>query len=261
MYPKSNTMIYKNQTQAKKETGLSFLGSVSATTKHQKSIKYNELTYTLYLAPAKSSGYEVCPKRNKECTLLCLNESGMNSMNMSGDRINQSRIKKTKLFFEQREFFMQWLIDEIKSAKDKADKLGYKFSVRLNNTSDISPESFYIREGNTTKNVLQIFPKIKFYDYTKVLKRINLLQKYKNYDLTFSYSGYNFNECIEAMDNKVRVAVVFKKELPKKFWDKKVIDGDAYDMRYYDKKNVIVGLKYKRVRNKLDPKYKFVIQN
>ena len=252
-------MLYTTKAQAKKLTGLSFLGSVSATTKHQKSVKYNELTYSLYLAPAKSSGYEVCPKRNKECTLLCLNESGMNTMNMQDDKINKSRIKKTKLFFEHREFFMNWMIDEINSAKLKADKLGYKFSVRLNNTSDITPESFYIGEGKTKKNVLQLFPKTKFYDYTKVYNRTKLLQKYKNYDLTFSFSGYNIDECLKALDNKVRVAVVFK-EVPKKFWNLKVIDGDAYDMRYHDKKNVIVGLKYKRVRNKLEKSYKFVVQ-
>ena len=88
--------------------------------------------------------------------------------------------------------------------------------------------------------------------------RIELLKKYKNYDLTFSYSGYNMDECFKAMDKKVRVAVVFKK-LPTKFWDKKVIDGDAYDMRYHDKKNVIVGLKYKITRKKLT-KNKFVVE-
>jgi len=54
------------------------------------------------------------------------------------------------------------------------------------------------------------------------------------------------------------VAVVFNK-VPKTFWDRKVIDGDLYDMRYKDKKNVIVGLKYKRVRTKLT-KNKFVIE-
>ncbi len=255
-------MVYTNKAQAKKLTGISYLGSVNLTTKHQKAYEYNELTYSLYLSPAKSSGYEVCPKRNKECTLLCLNESGMNRMTQKqkGDVINQSRIKKTKLFFEEREFFVRWLIDEIQSAKNKADKLGYRFSVRLNNTSDISPESFYIREGNKTINVLQIFPKTQFYDYTKVANRVKLLEKYKNYDLTFSYSGYNIDECTELLNKNVRVAVVFKKELPKKFWERKVIDGDLYDMRYYDKKNVIVGLKYKKVRNKLENKYKFVVQ-
>jgi hypothetical protein len=60
------------------------------------------------------------------------------------------------------------------------------------------------------------------------------------------------------LNKNVRVAVVFN-EVPKTFWNRKVIDGDLYDMRYKDKKNVIVGLKYKRVRNKLT-KNKFVIE-
>jgi hypothetical protein len=251
-------MEYTTKAQAKRLTGISYLGSVNLTTKHQKAYKYNELTYSLYLAPAKSSGYEVCPMRSEECTLLCLNESGMNTMNMNGDKINQSRIKKTKLFFEHREFFVNWLIDEIYTAKKRADKLGYKFSVRLNNTSDITPESFYVTYKGEKRNVLEIFSNTQFYDYTKVPKRIELLKKYKNYDLTFSFSGYNSVDCVSMLNNGVRVAVVFKK-VPDTFWGRKVIDGDAYDMRYYDEKDIIVGLKYKRVRNKLDDNYKFVV--
>ena len=251
-------MIYTTKAEAKRQTGLNYLGSVNLTTKHQKAYNYNELTYSLYLAPAKLSGYEVCPMRSKECTKLCLNESGMNRMSMREESINKSRIAKTKLFFEHREFFVNWLMDEIKTAEAKAKKLGYKFSVRLNNTSDISPESFYKEVNGKKINILQYFKHIQFYDYTKVYKRIELLNKYKNYDLTFSYSGTNIDECFKAMDKKVRVAVVFKK-LPTKFWDKKVIDGDAYDMRYHDKKNVIVGLKYKITRKKLT-KNKFVVE-
>jgi hypothetical protein len=76
------------------------------------------------------------------------------------------------------------------------------------------------------------------------------MKKYKNYDVTFSYSGTNIDECTKALDKKVRVAVVFK-GLPTTFWNRKVIDGDQYDMRYYDRKNVIVGLKFKVVRKKL----------
>ena len=106
-------MNYKNKAQAKKETGINYLGSVNLTTKHAKAYKYDELTYSLYLAPAKMSGYEVCPMRNKECTALCLNESGMNRMNMNGDMINKGRINKTRLFFEDREYFMRWMVDEL----------------------------------------------------------------------------------------------------------------------------------------------------
>lgn len=254
-------MIYTTKAEAKRLTGISYLGSVNMTTKHQKAYKYDELTYSLYLAPAKMSGYEVCPMRTKECTKLCLNESGMNSMTQKtkGDVINESRIKKTKLFFEHREFFVNWLIDEIYSAKLKAEKLGYHFSVRLNNTSDLPPTLFQVTYKGEKRNILEIFPMVQFYDYTKVYNRIELVKKYKNYDLTFSFSGSNFTECTKALENKIRVAVVFK-ELPKTFWNKKVIDGDLYDMRYRDKKNIIVGLKYKRVRNKLETTNKFVIQ-
>ena len=150
-------MIYKNKADAKRQTGIGYLGSVNLTTKHQKAFNFNELTYSLYLAPAKMSGYEVCPKRTAECTRLCLNESGMNTMNMNDDKINKSRIAKTKLFFEEREFFMAWMIDEITTAHIKAMRLNYSFSVRLNNTSDISPEMFYVKQGKKSINILRLY--------------------------------------------------------------------------------------------------------
>jgi hypothetical protein len=109
------------------------------------------------------------------------------------------------------------------------------------------------------KNILEIFPMVQFYDYTKVPNRITLVKKYKNYDLTFSYSGENLDECVKMLSKNIRVAVVFKK-VPTEFWGRVVIDGDKYDMRYRDETDVIVGLKYKRVRNKLTESNKFVIQ-
>lgn len=170
--------------------------------------------------------------------------------------INRSRIQKTKLFFEDREFFMKWLIFEIRAGITKAKKMGFRFSVRLNNTSDISPERF-ILDG---KNILEIFPDVQFYDYTKVPSRKKLLQKYPNYDMTFSYSGYNMADCMEMLKNKIRVAMVFKKIIPTEYLGHKVINGDAYDMRHRDDTAAIVGLKYKRVRAKLTNDIKFVIQ-
>jgi hypothetical protein len=252
-------MEFKSISQAKKLTGLSYLGMVNNSTKHEKAYKYDELVYTLYLAPAKMSGYEVCPMRTKECTQLCLNESGRNKMDTKENKINQSRIKKTKLFFEDRQFFMRWLIEELSIAKNRAENEGLHFSVRLNNTSDLSPESFYLDIDGTKKNILELFPETQFYDYTKVPKRVELVKKYKNYDVTFSYSGNNLQDCISMLNNNVRVAVVFK-EVPDKFWGRKVINGDMYDMRYRDDRDVIVGLKFKRVRNKLVDTNKFVIQ-
>lgn len=250
-------MEFISRAQAERVTGHSYLGSVSYTVKHQKSMKYGELTYSLYLSPGKTSGYEVCPGRTAECSKLCLHESGMNTMTqkIKGDTINVARIKKTRLFFEDREFFMNWMIAEIRSGITRANKLNYKFSVRLNNTSDISPEDFQLNG----KNILEIFPEVQFYDYSKVASRVELTKIYNNYDLTYSYTGYNLPECQEMLLNKIKVAVVFK-FVPNTFIGYPVIDGDKYDMRYKDIEAVIVGLKFKKVRNKLDPNFKFVVQ-
>ena len=243
---------------AKKVTGLSYLGSVASSSKIAKGLKYNEATYILYLAPANQSGYEVCPMRTEECTMACLTESGHNRIDVKKNAINKARIAKTKLFFEQRDFFMGWLVTEIEKAKYQSESNGMRFSVRINGTSDIDLTTFKLNG----KNILQLFDDVMFYDYTKVAKRFRMLEKYPNYDLTYSYSGHNTIQCLDLLDKKQgRIAMVFEgKVLPVSFMGYKVIDGDAYDMRYLDEQGVIVGLKFKKVRNKIDTaNNKFII--
>ena len=93
----------------KKEYDFSYLGSVNLTTKHKKNYNFNEMNYSLYLAPGNMSGYEVCPYRTPECTALCLNQSGRNIGGVHNEMINRARINKTKLFYEDRKFFMDWM--------------------------------------------------------------------------------------------------------------------------------------------------------
>ena len=253
-----STLQFTTVGNAKKVTGLSYLGSVASSSKIAKGLQYNEMTYILYLAPANQSGYEVCPMRTPECTEACLTESGHNRIDVKKNAINKARIKKTKLFFEERDFFMAWLVTEIEKAKADADKAGMRFSVRLNGTSDIEPTLF----KHNGRVIFDLFDDVPFYDYTKVAKRFRLLDKYTNYDLTYSFSGHNMLQCLDLLDKaKGRVAMVFEgKTLPVSFMGYKVIDGDAYDMRYLDEQGVIVGLKFKKVRNKIDTaNNKFII--
>ena len=253
-----STMKFTTVGNAKKVTGLSYLGSVASSSKIAKGLQYNEMTYILYLAPANQSGYEVCPMRTPECTEACLTESGHNRIDVKKNAINKARIKKTKLFFEERDFFMAWLVTEIEKAKADADKAGMRFSVRLNGTSDIEPTLF----KHNGRVIFDLFDDVTFYDYTKVAKRFRLLDKYTNYDLTYSFSGHNMLQCLDLLDKaKGRVAMVFEgKVLPVSFMGYKVIDGDAYDMRYLDEQGVIVGLKFKKVRNQIDTaNNKFII--
>ena len=254
----NNTMKFTTIGNAKKVTGLSYLGSVASSSKIAKGLKYNEMTYILYLAPAEQSGYNVCPGSTAECREACLTESGHNRIDVKKNAINKARIKKTKLFFEQREFFMGWLVTEINKARNDAFAKGYTFSVRLNGTSDIQPEMFKYKG----KVIFNVFNEVTFYDYTKVANRFKLLNKYSNYDLTYSFSGYNMLQSLELLENnKGRVAMVFEgKQLPKTFMGYKVIDGDEYDMRHLDETGVIVGLKFKFVRTKIDTAHnKFII--
>ena len=255
-------MNYKNRAQATKQTGLSYLGSVNSSAKILKNKKYGVQTYIIYLAPAQSSGYQVCPMASEFCIDLCLNASGQNTMSpiVEGNksRIDMARIAKTRLYFEHRLFWVNWCIAEIKAHKAAAEKKGDLFSIRINGTSDLGIDMMRDESGN---NLFELFPDVQFYDYTKVYKRLELTKKYSNYHLTFSYSGTNMPECINALNAGFNVAMVFEKQLPVTFAGYTVINADDSDLRYMDEKNVICGLTFKRVRGKKDiSKSPFVIK-
>ena len=242
-------MVEKSLTALRKEIGVSYLGGVTKSAKMNYSYNNGTATYCLYLAPSTMSGYCACAN-DKWCKDFCLNGAGRNKADIlvrgfEESTINKSRIKKTKCFFENKDTFMELLIKEIKQEKRIADNKGMEFAIRLNGTSDLSPEDF-VYKG---KNILEIFSDIQFYDYTKVPQRIALPHKYANYDLTLSFNGYNSNICRSYLEQGGKVAVVFYGKLPKKFMGFDVIDANGYDMRYLDPKSTIMGLHYHRTGN------------
>lgn len=246
--------------------GVSYLGGVSTSMKTRLSEENGTLTYCIYLAPADMSGYNVCPM-SKHCRQFCLQGSGLNKVDtmshgVEHSVINMARIKKTRCFFENRQLFMSILIAEIEKYRKLAKKKGLKFAVRLNGTSDLSPLLFRA-DG---KNILEMFPDVQFYDYTKVPARINLLGRYPNYDLTFSYDGHNWEDAERFLKRGGKVAVVFRnqKKLPLTFRGWAVCDGNLYDMRYLDPASHIVGLHFHTTANNykiVDGKRTFVEPN
>ncbi len=234
--------------------GFSYLGSINSSSKIMKGRKYGIDTYVLYLAPAMISGHNVCSMSTPECRLGCLNTSGRAKMPTSYKIFKKARINKTRLFFSDRQAFMSLLVKEITMYRNRAKRKGRAFAVRINGTSDLSLEIFKF-EG---KNILELFPDVQFYDYSKIPNRVKLVQKYSNYDLTLSYTGYNWDDCENALQSGVRVAVIFdvlrNKALPKTFNGYDVADGDLTDYRPKDKKNVIVGLRWKQIKNRLTNK-------
>lgn len=244
-------MKFTTIAKAKKQTGLSYLGGVSTSAKMMHSQEYShQYTYAIYLAPANTSGYNVCSHSTPECRLGCLATSGHAGMELISGRsvIKDARIKKTRLFYEEPEFFMQWMFAEIRMYQKKAKKDGYYFSVRLNATSDIDWQNVSI-SGQT---IFQIFHEINFYDYTKNANKF--INKADNYHLTLSYTGRNWELCEALLKKGVNIAMVFnvksEKLLPAMYKGYKVINGDLTDYRIDDAKGIIVGLKWKRIANR-----------
>ena len=197
-----------------------------------KSMKYGFLTGILYLAPYKLSGKNVCPAASLGCRLSCLNTAGRGQMGV----VQKARLRKTKMFFQDRNKFLSQLKTEIEILSRRAANKNMKLAIRLNGTSDL-PFERYLIDG---KNLMDHFPKVKFYDYTKLENRIND-QLPGNYHLTFSRSETN-EAVIDQVIEKAPVSVVFKNKLPKLYNGYKVINGDLHDMRFKNQSGVIIGL-------------------
>jgi hypothetical protein len=209
--------------------------SVSADAKTIKGEKKGYLTGILYLLPADSSGItNVCANATPGCKASCLNTAGRGAFSS----VQAGRMRKTKLLVENRESFLEQLAKDIAALVSKAKRDGFKPAVRINGTSDMP----WIAHAMAMK-----FPKVQFYDYTK--HPGPWMRTLPNYHLTFSYSETNAVNCLECLDHKINVAMVFDtkrgQSLPKTWCNYKVVDGDLSDLRFKDPKGVIVGLRAK----------------
>ena len=215
-------------------------------TKMAKGEKFGYKTAILHLAPFTLSGKNVCPKASPECAAACLNTSGRGQMGS----VQKARLDKTNYFWTNKNGFLWDLSREIEQLKKRARNQGFKFAVRLNGTSDLAWHRMKLEGGSS---LMQLHPDVQFYDYTKVLNYLD--HDLKNYDVTFSDSGRNDSDISEAIKSGHNVAVVFQDKLPKKWLDRKVINGDRHDLRFRDPRGVIVGLVAKGQGRKINNKF------
>tara|TARA_A100001201_G_scaffold125064_1_gene109267 strand:- start:1558 stop:2274 length:717 start_codon:yes stop_codon:yes gene_type:complete len=208
-----------------------------------KGNKLNEkyLSAILHLSPINT---RICPYQDiAKCKEACLNTAGRGGIIKKGETTNtiqEARKRKTNLFLDDRDTFMELLVKDIQAFQRKCDRLGKLPCIRLNGTSDIQFETIPI-EGY--ENIFDMFSDIQFYDYTKIPTR--KVSHIKNYHLTWSYSEAN-NKYAKLFDSvPYNKAVVFNGPLPSMFKGLKVIDGDKTDMRFLDRSNRVVGLKAK----------------
>jgi hypothetical protein len=210
----------------------------TANPKIQKGTKLGYLSFILHLAPADLSGRETCPKRTAGCTAACLNTAGRGGMFKKGENTNmiqKARIRKTKMFFEDRDQFMEDLYADIQKAIKFAEKRGLIPVFRLNGTSDLSWEKYVV--PSTGETIFELFPTVQFYDYTKVLGR--KVKDIPNYHLTFSKADGNDADVAKALLQGMSVVAVYDK-IPTG-----VPSADETDLRFLDPKGIMLGLKAK----------------
>lgn len=215
-----------------------------------KVIKGNKLGYRtaiLYLAPANMSGSNVCPVAVlAQCADSCLNTSGHGKLTI----VQMGRLRKTLYWLQFQSEAIEQIKREIKMFEARAKKNGWTLLVRLNGTSDIRFENY---------GIMQAFPAVQFYDYTKLANRKNVPN---NYDLTFSYSGapaYQTQVQI-ALAAGMRLAVVFRNRAlvnatlanATPFMSLPLVDGDDTDVRHLDPRGCAVAL-YAKGKGKTDP--------
>lgn len=218
---------------------MKLLTPAHANTKTAKNDASKYLSAILHLAPANVSGYNVCKAASDGCKAACLNTAGRGRF----DNVQQARIRKTKLFFEDQNTFIDMLIKDCKALIRKAERLGLTPVVRLNGTSDIDWSKVNVKDCTEFENIFMKFPEIQFYDYTKHPERVlkQLENGYNNYNLTFSQSECNQLVAAKLLKNGANVAVVFD-NLPLTYLGRPVIDGNTTDLRFLDPANVVVGL-------------------
>lgn len=242
---------FRTISEARKVLGISYLGGINTSSKLMKNEKVSgHYTYIVYLSPASTSGFNVCSHSTPECRSGCLATSGRAAVEIysGSSRIKNSRIRKTLAFKDNTAFYLSLLFAEIAAAKAKAERDNFLFSVRLNGTSDIDYAKFYLNG----KNVFETFPDVEFYDYTKDYNRFDNLPS--NYHLTFSYSGWNWDNCVKVLARGYNIALVFNlnnnQPLPTHYKGYTVINGDITDLRIKEGNGIIVGLYWKKIANK-----------
>ena len=201
-------------------------------------------TLILHLAPASVSGHQVCSSASPGCIAACLNTAGRGRM----DSVQAARIRRTKMWFTEREAFKAQIVKELTAFVKRCDKLGKMGAVRLNGTSDLLWEKQW-------PALFTQFADLKFYDYTKHVKRC--LENWslpENYHLTFSRSETNQADCLRVLEaGRHNVAAVFdSKEFPASWEGFPTYSADDDDLRFLDPPGGHVGALYAKGFGKRD---------
>ena len=210
------------------------------------------LTAIVYMTPWKvlvdGKTFNSCSMAEQAgCIKACLNTTGRGAMNC----VQAARQRKAEWFYRDQAGFMRQLMVDLAKFQNYCSKRGIQPVVRLNGTTDIRWERVKL-DGLT---IFDLFPRISFYDYTKIANRN--VSHIDNYHLTWSYSNASPKYAAmmqTALDKGMNVATVFRKafDYGNTWKGLPVVNGDADDLRILDPKGGHIVALYAKGKAKAD---------
>lgn len=194
--------------------------------------------YSLMLAPASTSGFNVC-SASGDCERFCVSFTGKGGI----PTVQQARIRKTLLFMNDRQTFFELLENDICQLAEYAHQNSKQLVIRLNTFSDLAFELI-------KPELFKSFDDVLFIDYTKrkdrMLRYIRGLFP-KNYFLAYSHNEKSEDFSIYALQNGVNVSFVVRrpKQIPLRIEGFQVTDADYSDSWIIDNIGTIGILKAK----------------
>lgn len=196
------------------------------------------------LAPAGTSGKQLCAYRTQACERGCLQHTGHMVTTYNTD----VRLCRTLFLQGDTPAYLRLLCEGLSRFVAKCERDGDHAHIRANVLSDLPWE--YIVPW-----LYDMYPQVQFYDYTKVHPRLGTTPS--NYHLTLSYTGRNGGECADWLAQGGNVAVVCDIKsrggkttpvpdtvtLGGREWP--TVDGDLHDLRPYDPPGHVAMLRYK----------------
>lgn len=217
--------------------------SIENDAKTVKGLRKGFSTAIMYLTPHNGAGGKtICPFAvSAACAAPCLNTAGRGAIK----GVQLARLRKTLALEFFQSDYLELLTRAIEAHLKKSAKRGLVPLIRLNGTSDILWERMPVRGA---ANIMDVFPGVQFYDYSKVSARFDSLPA--NYHITFSYSGAwaGIERIVQGLPATVNIAVVYptRADIPVFDLGRPVVDGDASDIRHLDPVGSVVALVAKR---------------
>ena len=246
----------------------SSLLTVNNNPKTNPDLRIGYLQGTLYLAPQKNiinaphygidydakavnlAKVNLCKNATTGCSISCTYHQGIfKHALLQKNKVKQARLKRTLKFLTQRDLFFEQMIKEVKALKRKAKRNTLTPIISLNGTSDIlwEKEAFTFKDKEYS-NIMELFPELDFFDYTKynIIKSRKKLPK--NYHLVYSRAGNHRGKLIDDwetlksfLDKDINIAVICNHAIKQKLLENltyesyKLINGDVYNNRVKDK--------------------------